>query len=319
MADVRADRLVATLLLLQARGRVTAAELADELEVSVATARRDFEALSSAGIPVYPQPGRGGGWLLLGGARTDLSGLSAGEGQALFLLLGPAASIVPEARSALRKLVRALPETFRVDAEAAASAVVVDPVRWGERTRQRPAVVETLQTAVVRRRKVQLTYANWAREQTQRLVDPWGLAEKDSVWYFLGGTQDGPRTFRVDRLVDVQPTDLAADRPADFTLSAAWQRVVDEVEHQRSHVSATVLIDANLLPYLRAQFGRRQCIVLTTPVDTPRLRAQLSAPTAALIAQRLAGWGAQVEVLDPPSVQSHLTRIAAELTARYTP
>ncbi len=87
---MRADRLVAALLLMQARGRVTAAELAAELEVSVATARRDLEALSTAGIPVYPQPGRGGGWSLIGGARTDLSGLSAAEAQALFLLAGPA-------------------------------------------------------------------------------------------------------------------------------------------------------------------------------------------------------------------------------------
>ena len=86
---MRADRLVAALLLMQARGRVTAAELADQLEVSVATARRDLEALSSAGVPVYPQPGRGGGWSLIGGARTDLSGLSFAEAQALFLLLGP--------------------------------------------------------------------------------------------------------------------------------------------------------------------------------------------------------------------------------------
>src|SRR3954454_11926402 len=102
-----AGRLVAVLLLLQARGRVTAAELADELEISVATARRDLEALSGAGIPVYPQPGRGGGWSLLGGARTDLSGLSSPEAQALFLLLGPAAAIDPAAKTALRKLVRA--------------------------------------------------------------------------------------------------------------------------------------------------------------------------------------------------------------------
>ena len=90
---MRADRLVATLLLMQARGRVTAAELADELEVSVATARRDLEALSAAGIPVYPQAGRGGGWSLVGGARTDLSGLTATEAQALFLLVGPAAAV----------------------------------------------------------------------------------------------------------------------------------------------------------------------------------------------------------------------------------
>src|SRR5436189_4732855 len=105
---MRADGLVATLLLMQARGRVTAAELAEELEISVATARRDLEALSAAGVPVYPQPGRGGGWSLVGGARTDLSGLTAPEVQALFLLVGPAASVSPRAKAALRKLVRAL-------------------------------------------------------------------------------------------------------------------------------------------------------------------------------------------------------------------
>src|SRR5262245_52285136 len=103
--DMRADRLVAALLLMQARGRVTAAEVAAELEVSVATARRDLEALSTAGIPVYPQPGRGGGWSLVGGARTDLSGLSSAEAQALFLLVGPAAAVAAEARAALGKLV----------------------------------------------------------------------------------------------------------------------------------------------------------------------------------------------------------------------
>jgi predicted DNA-binding transcriptional regulator YafY len=108
---MRADRLVAVLLMMQARGRVTAAEVAAELEVSVATARRDLEALSAAGVPVYPQPGRGGGWSLVGGARTDLSGLTAPEVQALFLLVGPAASVSPEAKAALRKLVRALPGT----------------------------------------------------------------------------------------------------------------------------------------------------------------------------------------------------------------
>src|ERR1044072_4727866 len=108
---MRADRLVATLLLMQARGRVTAAEVAAELEVSVATARRDLKALSAAGIPVYPQAGRGGGWSLVGGARTDLSGLTAAEAQALFLLVGPAAAVSGEAKAALRKLVRALPQT----------------------------------------------------------------------------------------------------------------------------------------------------------------------------------------------------------------
>jgi predicted DNA-binding transcriptional regulator YafY len=178
---MRADRLIATLLLMQARGRVTAFELADELEVSVATARRDLEALSAAGVPVYPTPGRGGGWALVGGARTDLSGLTASESQALFLLLGPAASIAPEARSALRKLVRALPGPFRADAEAAATAVTVDSARWGEQDRERPELLHLLQTATVQHRKVRLTYASRMREQTQRLVAPWGLVDKDGI------------------------------------------------------------------------------------------------------------------------------------------
>ena len=94
---MRADRLVATLLLLQARGRVTAAEVAKELEVSLRTARRDLEALSVAGIPVYSQTGRGGGWSLVGGARTDLSGLTAAEARALFLVAGPSAAVTREA------------------------------------------------------------------------------------------------------------------------------------------------------------------------------------------------------------------------------
>src|SRR3954447_2989266 len=124
---MRADRLVAVLLLMQSRGRVTAAELAAELEISVATARRDLEALSAAGIPVYPQPGRGGGWQLLGGARTDLTGLTAAAAQAAVLPVGAAAWVWARARWARRKRLRALPDPFRSDAEAAADAVVVDP------------------------------------------------------------------------------------------------------------------------------------------------------------------------------------------------
>src|SRR5689334_13198112 len=124
-----------------------------------------LEALAAAGIPIYPQPGRGGGWSLVGGARTDLSGLSAIEAQALFLLVGSAATVSSEARTALRKLVQALPQTFRADAEAAASATVIDPAGWGERDRGHPPLVDRLQAAVIGRRKVRLTYtsAAWAR------------------------------------------------------------------------------------------------------------------------------------------------------------
>ncbi|WP_328850214.1 WYL domain-containing protein [Micromonospora globbae] len=310
---MRADRLVAALLLLQARGRTTAAELAEQLEVSVATARRDLEALSAAGIPVYPQPGRGGGWSLLGGARTDLSGLTATEAQALFLLAGPAAATAPQVKSALRKLVRALPGTFR--AEAAADAVVVDPARWGEPDRARPEMVDALQAAVVRRRKVRLTYADRAGQQTERMVDPLGLVDKDDVWYLLAGTAHGQRTFRVDRIRDAVVTDLAAQRPPDFRLPAAWQLVVEEMERRRSLLSATVLVDARFVPVLQSQFGRH-CEVLDS-VREGRRRVRLAAPTARTIAEQVAGWGARIEVLEPAAVRAELARIGTELTARY--
>lgn len=312
---MRADRLVAALLLLQARGRTTAAELAEQLEVSVATARRDLEALSAAGIPVYPQPGRGGGWSLLGGARTDLSGLTATEAQALFLLAGPAAATAPQVKSALRKLVRALPGTFRADAEAAADAVVVDPARWGEPDRARPEMVDALQAAVVRRRKVRLTYADRAGQQTERMVDPLGLVDKDDVWYLLAGTAHGQRTFRVDRIRDAVVTDLAAQRPPDFRLPAAWQLVVEEMERRRSLLSATVLVDARFVPVLQSQFGRH-CEVLDSVRDGRR-RVRLAAPTARTIAEQVAGWGARIEVLEPAAVRAELARIGTELTARY--
>ncbi|MET0864421.1 MAG: WYL domain-containing protein [Nakamurella sp.] len=312
---MRADRLVATLLLMQSRGRVTAAEVADELEVSVATARRDLEALSGAGIPVYPQPGRGGGWALVGGARTDLTGLTAPEAQALFLLAGPAASVAPEVKSALRKLVRALPETFRMDAEAAAEAVIVDSSGWGETSREPPELVRALQTAVVRRRKTRLTYRGKGRDQSERLVDPWGLVDKDDIWYLIAGTERGQRTFRVDRIVEAAVTDSPAERPVDFDLAREWARVVDEMEQRRSMLAATVLIPAGLVPVLRDHFGRH-CSQVGL-LDDGRAQVRVAAPTPLMIAQQLAGWGSIVEVVEPASVQAELGRLGRELVTRY--
>jgi predicted DNA-binding transcriptional regulator YafY len=315
---MRADRLVAALLFMQRRGQVTAAELAGELEVSVATARRDLEALSAAGIPVYPQPGRGGGWALVGGARTDLSGLSATEARALFLLVGPAAAVSDEAKAALRKLVHALPKTFRADAEAAASATVIDPTRWGDRDRHRPGMVARLQAAVIRRRKVRLSYTSNARERSERLIDPWGLVDKDDTWYLLAGTERGQRTFRVDRIIAAEPVDLPAEHPPDgFSLASAWAQVVSEVENRRARTWATVLIQARFVPILHDHFGRH--FRVGGELGDGRTRVHLAAPTPRDIARNLAGWGAMVEVIEPESVQVELARIGGELTARYDP
>ena len=312
---MRADRLVAALLVLQSRGRLTAAELATELEVSVATARRDLEAMAAAGIPVYPQPGRGGGWALVGGARTDLSGLTEFEAQALFLLVGPAAAISPRAKAALRKLVHALPSTFRTGAEAAAAATLVDSARWGERDRERPDLVDLLQSAVVRRRRVRLTYEGRQHERTERVVDPWGLVAKDDVWYLLAGTERGRRTFRVDRVVAAEPSDEPAHRPDDFDLDAAWQTVVEEMERRRSGTWATVLVETRFAQILADQFGRH--LEVDAELADGRTRVRVGAPTPRDIARTLAGWGVLVEVVEPDAVRGELARIGAELTTRY--
>ncbi|WP_125777129.1 helix-turn-helix transcriptional regulator [Antribacter gilvus] len=311
---MRADRLIATLLLMQSRGRVTAAELAADLEVSVATARRDLEALSAAGVPVYPQAGRGGGWSLVGGARTDLSGLTSAEARALFLLAGPSGT--PAVRSALRKLVRALPGPFRADAEAAADAVVVDPAGWGAAGRAlRPAHADALEDAVVRRRQVRLTYAGRSGETTRRLVDPWGLADKGGVWYLVAGTEGGRRTFRVDRVVAAEVTDEPAHRPDDLALEEVWRQVVAETEQRRAVVSATVLIREDVVHVLRRQFGQH-CHV-EGPADDGRVRVRVAAHLHRSIAERLAGWGDAVEVVEPAEVRAELAQIGTELVARY--
>jgi predicted DNA-binding transcriptional regulator YafY len=312
---MRADRLVAALLVLQSRGRVTASELAEELEVSVATARRDLEALSAAGIPVYPQVGRNGGWALLGGARTDLTGLTSAEAQALFAIVGPATEVAPEAKAALRKLLQALPDPFRADAAAAADAVVIDPTTWGRADRERPPLVDLLQSAVVARRRVRLTYAGWDRAATERVVDPWGLVDKDDRWYLVAGTEAGQRTFRLDRISDAVVTDEPADRPDDLELATVWAGVVDEVERQRSRTTAAVLVDAEVVSWLRSSFGRH-CRVGDATGDG-RVRMEVAAPTATLLARQLAGWGAAVELIGDGPVREELVRITAELATRY--
>lgn len=312
---MRADRLVAALLVLQQRGRVTAAELADELEVSLATARRDLAAMASAGIPVYPQPGRGGGWALVGGARTDLSGLTADEAQALFLLIGPAAGVPDEAKAALRKLVQALPSTFRTNAQAAAGSTLIDPTRWGETERTRPAVVELLRSAVIRGQRVDLDYTDARGGQSSRRIEPWAMVDKDDSWYVVAGTERGPRTFRVDRIVQALLTEETFERQDRATVEDAWSEVVHEVEARRSRTWATVLVQERFVDILRHQFGRHVDRQASHPDGRARLR--LGAPTPLDLARHLAGWGALVEVLDPPEVRAQLGRIGAELADSY--
>ena len=314
---MRADRLVAALLILQARGRVTAAGLAEELEISERTARRDLEALAMAGIPVYSQPGRGGGWSLVGGARTDLSGLTAAEARTLFLVAGPSASATPQIKAALRKLVRALPEPFRAEAEAAASAVVIDPTSWDRARVPAPPSLEILQRAVVEGVQVRIVYAAPDRPETERVAHPLGLVAKASVWYLVAGTDAGLRTFRVSRVRSVVLTGEPVERPEGFDLETHWRSVIAELDERRVGFRAVARVDAQAMPRLRAEFGTR--LGAAEAEVGGRVDVEIRSWSARTLAGELAGFGRAVEVLRPEEVREELARLGGELRERYGP
>jgi predicted DNA-binding transcriptional regulator YafY len=313
---MRADRLVALLLLLQTKGQVTAGQVATELEISERTARRDLEALGMAGVPIYSQPGRNGGWRLLGGAKTDLSGLNAAEARALFLVAGPASQATPEVKAALRKLVRALPETFRESAEAASQAIVVDPLGWGDRRPERPPppFLDELQQAVIDGEQVELGYVARDRSETTRAVHPLGLATKGTTWYLIADTAAGQRTFRVDRVTSAVRTGERVVRPDGFDLNEAWREVTENVEGQAplwAHGTAS----ADVIQILRWQFGSR--LRIGPARDDGRVEVEVGGWHAHQLAGMVAGLGAGVTIDEPAEVREELVRIGTQLLEQY--
>ena len=314
---MRADRLVAILLLLQQRGQVTAAEVAEELEVSERTARRDLEALGMAGLPIYSQQGRGGGWRLAGDGTTDLSGLNAAEARALFLVAGPASAATPQVKAAVRKLIRALPEPMRLGAEAAATAIVVDHGRWGERVDRRtaPEHLDAVQQAVVEARELTLGYTNRDGTASTRVVQPLGLAAKGRIWYLVADTEAGQRTFRVDRITAAVPTGRAATRPDGFELGAAWRAITDEVERTFLPMTVAGWADPEVVWLLRSMFADR--VRIGPPAADGRIPFELRGAHEHALAGELAGLGGRVEVASPPEVRERLAVIAREISGLY--
>ncbi len=312
---MRADRLVAALLFLQTRTRVTVAEVAAELEVSERTARRDLEALASAGIPVYAQRGRGGGWSLVGGARTDLTGLTSEEVRALFLLAGPATSS-PELRTVVRKLIRALPAPLRSAAEAAAQANVHDGTDWAHTavTADRPRLV-VLQRAVVEGVQVRLGYAGPGKPESLRTVHPLGLASKAGADYLLADTERGLRTFRLSRVTSVEPTGEPVVRPAGFDLATAWRSLTARMEERMHAATVRALAEPASRAILERVLGGR--LRVTGTHADGRLEIEVDGPSVEVVAERLAGLGRRVEVVGPPEARTRLAALAEELAALY--
>jgi predicted DNA-binding transcriptional regulator YafY len=224
---VRASRLVSILLLLQARGRLTAQELAGALEVSERTIYRDLFALGAAGVPVYGERGIGGGYRLLDGYRTNLTGLTAEEAGALLMAgaPGPAAELgLGSLLAATRlKLLAAVPPPLREIATRAEGRFYLDPGRWAH---ERPHDTHHLRAAagaIWNDRRLEISYRRPGGRAVRRTLDPLGLVHKTGVWY-LAAMHDGvPRVYRVDRITAAEEIDIASVRPDDFNLVTFWE------------------------------------------------------------------------------------------------
>lgn len=316
---MRADRLVAILLLLQTRGQVTAGEVADELEVSERTARRDLDALGVAGLPIYSVQGRNGGWRLAGGGKTDLSGLTGPEARALFLVAGPSSLATPEVKAALRKLVRALPESFREEAQAASGAVVLDPSDWNRTSGSAPPtprLLDAVQQAVIAGYQVSLSYVARDGKASQRTIHPLGLATKGVNWYLVAGTEAGMRTFRVDRITAAEPTGERVVRPDGFDLAEAWRLITGQVDQLRAPVRVRASVVPDFVQYCRMSLGNR--IQIGPPGPDGRVSVEIRGHTIRSLAGELAGYGEGVVVTDPPELRHELAAIGRELLAAYS-
>lgn len=304
------------LLLLQTRGRMTAAQLAEELEVSVRTVYRDVEALGAAGVPLYGDAGHAGGYRLLDGYRTRLTGLTADEAEALFLagVPGPAAQLGlgPVLAAAQLKVRAALPPELRAHADRISGRFHLDAPGWYTDTEaDETPYLAAVADAVWNNRILHTVYRRW-REPTdvERRLEPYGLVLKAGRWYVVAGP--GPRTFRVDQILELTSSDEVFTRPDDFDLAAHWT-AYQRGFHERLYSDGAEAV-VRLAPgvtlaravRLDGPAGADGWTVARVPIES------VEHAHAAFL--RL---GAGIEVLQPPELRGRIARTVTELAAVY--
>ncbi|HYB19051.1 MAG TPA: WYL domain-containing protein [Streptosporangiaceae bacterium] len=354
---MKSGRLLEMLLLLQARGQVTARDLAGRLEVSRRTVYRDAEALSSAGVPIYTERGRAGGIRLLPGYRTDVTGLTHDEARALFVLTTGGAQedlgLGAAARSAVLKVMRAVPEPFRPAAAATSQRILVDPAGW-MRTPDPVGQLGVLQAAVFTDRRLRLRYRSSGhgepeasrreaeRSAAERVVDPYGLVCKAGVWYLVADSDGEPRLFRVSRVASAVADEAPVRRRDGVELAQLWESLRRQIEDRPAPVPVVARVRREWLD----MFCRICAAHLDGPVDpatdagaamitkaaTPETGAKgftitdggdgewvmLRLRFAAVPAARtLLSFGGNVEVVSPPKVRADLASVATDIVARY--
>lgn len=321
---MRASRLLTIQMLLQTRGRMSAAALAAALEVSVRTLYRDVDQLSAAGVPVVAERGRHGGFRLLEGWQTTLTGLTPAESQAVFLagLAGPAAQLgLGEAvDSAQLKLLAALPAPWRDDARRIAQRLHLDPLDWYRESEPAP-LLAAVASAVWNEQRLALRYSSWKAE-VEREVDPLGLVLKAGTWYLVAAVDGAPRTFRVDQVRSLRALDGRARRPRGFDLAQHWSASMRRFERELYAGEATLRASAAGLQLLRQQgavFAR--AVAAVQPPRSAGARVRLVVPVEAIgpttaLMLRLAP---EVEVLQPAALRRAVVDRLRRALALYEP
>lgn len=321
---MRSSRLVSILMLLQARQRMTARELAGELEVSLRTVYRDVEALAAAGIPVYAEQGRAGGYQLVDGYRTRLTGLTESEAQSLFMvgLPGPAAALglSQEAASAERKLLAALGPEQRIRAGKLRDRFHLDVPAWYRDAEDSPHLAVVAE-AVLGERIVEVVYRRWeAPREVERRLAPLGLVLKSGTWYVVADPGGGPRTYRVSNILRLTPTSDGFERPAGFDLAAFWATHLAEFDRRRFIAVARLRLSPDLvrrLPDL-SDGALRKAAAATRPDPDGWTTVDIPVEHDFIAAQQLLAYGPDLEVVSPPSLRAELVARTRALLTLYS-
>ncbi|MBN1487063.1 MAG: YafY family transcriptional regulator [Anaerolineae bacterium] len=321
---MRADRLIAMLMLLQSRGRMTACALADALEVSERTIYRDVDALSISGVPVYAERGPGGGIALLDSYRTNLTGLKEDEVRALFFMLTIPEPLLDlgvgkELKSALRKLAAALPRMQNAGPGDTRQRIYLDSVWWFQKDEAAPHL-QTIQQALWQNRQLRIIYRLQFGTQVERLVSPYGLVAKTNVWYLVAARDTYLRVYRISRVLQAQLLSSSFEYPDDFDLSTFWKQWCADFERSRSHYTALVRVSPELMADFGYYFGDNAPAILAsaTPPDAGGW-VTLTLPFEGFqeARSRILGLGRAIEVLEPQALRLSVADFARQVVNLY--
>lgn len=321
---MRADRLLSLLMLLQTRGKMTALELAEALEVSERTIYRDIEALSASGVPVYGDPGRNGGFDLLERYRTDLTGLNESELQALWMLSIPAPlvdlGVSQDLQAALLKISAALPASQRQHPARVRQRFHLDS-NWWQQGQEPVPHLRTIEKAVWQDQRLLIHYRPFFLTQIEQVVDPYGLVAKAGVWYLVYAQHGSPRAQRVSSLREVCLLDESFVRPQDFDLVSFWKGWCIERERLHANYIVQVRVAAHFVPELPMHFGERIQVQMNAACPQEpdgAITLQLAYENLHAARAHLLGLGNGVEVLEPLALRLSLQDYARQVLSVYS-